>query len=44
MRGLPSAEWGIEKELQYNLEFQSSEGLTSNQKAKQKTLLDYPSN
>jgi uncharacterized protein YecE (DUF72 family) len=44
MRGLASAEWGMEKELQYKLEFQRSEGLTSNQKAKQKTLLDYPSN
>jgi uncharacterized protein YecE (DUF72 family) len=44
MKGLPSAEWGMQKELPYNPEFQGSEGVTSNRKTKQKTLLDYPSN
>jgi hypothetical protein len=44
MRGLPSVEWGMQKELQHTPEFQRSEGLTSNPKTRQKTLLDYPSN
>jgi uncharacterized protein YecE (DUF72 family) len=44
MRGLTPVEWGTQKELQYNPEFERSEGLTSNRKAKQKTLLDYHGN
>jgi hypothetical protein len=43
MNDLPSAEWGMQKEIDYDTVFQNSDEQTSYRKAKQKTLLDYPS-
>jgi uncharacterized protein YecE (DUF72 family) len=43
MNDLPSAEWGTQKEIDYDTVFQNSDEQTSYRKAKQKTLLDYPS-
>jgi uncharacterized protein YecE (DUF72 family) len=44
MNDLPSAEWGMQKEIDYDADFQTSDEQTGYHKAKQKTLLDYPSN
>jgi uncharacterized protein YecE (DUF72 family) len=43
MNGLPSTEWGMQKEIDYDTDFQNSDEQASYRKAKQKTLLDYPS-
>jgi uncharacterized protein YecE (DUF72 family) len=43
MRGLTPVEWGTQKEIG-NIELQFPDEQTSYHKAKQKTLLDYPSN
>ena len=42
MNDLPSTEWGMQKKIDYD--YQESGAHTKYQKAKQKTLLDYPSN
>jgi uncharacterized protein YecE (DUF72 family) len=44
MRGLPSVEWGIQKEIENITELQFPDEQPSYRKAKQKTLLDYTSN
>jgi uncharacterized protein YecE (DUF72 family) len=44
MRGLTPVEWGTEKEIENITELQFPDEQTSYHKAKQKTLLDYPSN
>jgi uncharacterized protein YecE (DUF72 family) len=44
MRGLPSVEWGMQKEIENITELQYPDEQSSYRKAKQKTLLDYPSN
>ena len=41
MSGLPSVQWGVQKEIDYN-EFQLPDERTGYHKTKQKTLLDYP--
>lgn len=43
MNKLPSVEWGISKDIDYNTELELSNGKTGYSKAKQKSLLDYPS-
>ena len=43
MNKLPSVEWGISKDIDYNTELELSNGKTGYRKAKQKSLLDYPS-
>ncbi len=43
MRGLEPVEWGMQKEIDYNTELQLSNGKSGYHKAKQKSLLDYPS-
>jgi len=43
MNKLPSVEWGISKDLDYSTELELSNGKTGYRKAKQKSLLDYPS-
>lgn len=43
MNNLPSVEWGISKDIDYRTELELSNGKTSYRKAKQKSLLDYPS-
>jgi hypothetical protein len=44
--GLPSTEWGIQKEIEYDNDNQleQSNEQTTYRKTKQKTLLDYTSN
>jgi uncharacterized protein YecE (DUF72 family) len=44
MRGLPSVEWGMQKEIENITELQFPGEQPSYRKAKQKTLLDYTSN
>jgi uncharacterized protein YecE (DUF72 family) len=44
MRGLPSVEWGMQKEIENISELQFPDEQPSYRKAKQKTLLDYTSN
>jgi len=44
MNGLPSAEWGMQKEIEYDNNFQFPDEQTNYRKSKQKTLLDYSSN
>lgn len=44
MNDLPSTEWGMQKEIDYDTDYQEPGAHTRYQKAKQKTLLDYPSN
>jgi uncharacterized protein YecE (DUF72 family) len=44
MRGLPSVEWGMQKEIENITELQFPDEQPSYRKAKQKTLLDYTSN
>ncbi len=44
MRGLPSVEWGTQKEIENITELQFPDEQPSYRKAKQKTLLDYTSN
>jgi uncharacterized protein YecE (DUF72 family) len=44
MRGLPSVEWGMQKEIENITELQLPDEQPSYRKAKQKTLLDYTSN
>jgi uncharacterized protein YecE (DUF72 family) len=44
MRGLTPVEWGAQKEIENITELQFPDEQTSYRKAKQKTLLDYPSN
>ena len=44
MTGLRSVEWGMEKEMEYETDFQVPSEQTSYHKPKQKTLLDYLSN
>ena len=44
MRGLPSVEWGMQKEIENIIELQFPDEQASYRKAKQKTLLDYTSN
>ncbi len=44
MRGLPSVEWGMQKEIENITELQFPDEQASYRKAKQKTLLDYTSN
>lgn len=43
MNKLPSVEWGISKDIDYSTELELSNGKTGYRKAKQKSLLDYPS-
>lgn len=43
MNNLPSVEWGISKDIDYSIELELSDGKTGYRKAKQKSLLDYPS-
>lgn len=43
MNNLPSVEWGISKDIDYRTELELSNGKTGYRKAKQKSLLDYPS-
>lgn len=43
MNNLPSVEWGISKDIDYSIELELSDGKTGYHKAKQKSLLDYPS-
>jgi uncharacterized protein YecE (DUF72 family) len=43
MNNLPSVEWGISKDIDYSTELELSNGKTDYRKAKQKSLLDYPS-
>ncbi len=43
MNNLPSVEWGISKDIDYRTELELSKGKTGYRKAKQKSLLDYPS-
>lgn len=43
MTNLPSVEWGISKDIDYSTELELSNGKTGYPKAKQKSLLDYPS-
>jgi uncharacterized protein YecE (DUF72 family) len=43
MNNLPSAEWGKSKDIDYRTELELSNGKTGYRKAKQKSLLDYPS-
>jgi uncharacterized protein YecE (DUF72 family) len=43
MNNLPSVEWGISKDIDYRTELELSSGKTGYRKAKQKSLLDYPS-
>jgi uncharacterized protein YecE (DUF72 family) len=43
MNKLPSVEWGISKDIDYSTELELSNGKTDYRKAKQKSLLDYPS-
>jgi hypothetical protein len=43
MNNLPSVEWGISKDIDYSTELELSHGKTGYRKAKQKSLLDYPS-
>jgi uncharacterized protein YecE (DUF72 family) len=43
MNKLPSVEWGISKDIDYNTELELSNGKTGYSNAKQKSLLDYPS-
>ena len=43
MNNLPSVEWGISKDIDYSTELELSKGKTGYRKAKQKSLLDYPS-
>jgi len=40
MNNLPSVEWGMEKDIDYNMELQATNG--REHKSKQKTLFDYP--
>lgn len=40
MNDLPSVEWGMEKDIDYNIELQATNG--RERKSKQKTLFDYP--
>jgi uncharacterized protein YecE (DUF72 family) len=44
MNDLPSAEWGMQKEIENITELQFLDEQSSYQKPKQKSLLDYPSN
>jgi uncharacterized protein YecE (DUF72 family) len=44
MRGLPSVEWGMQKQIENITELQFPDEQPSYRKAKQKTLLDYTSN
>ena len=44
MNDLPSVEWGMQKEIDYDTDYQESDAQTTHRNAKQKTLLDYPSN
>lgn len=44
MNKLPSVEWGISKDIEYSTELELSDRKTGYRKAKQKSLLDYPSN
>ena len=43
MNNLSSVEWGISKDIDYSTELELSDGKTGYRKAKQKSLLDYPS-
>ena len=43
MNNLTSVEWGISKDIDYSTELELSDGKTGYRKAKQKSLLDYPS-
>lgn len=43
MNNLPSVEWGISKDIDYRTALELSNGKTGYRKAKQKSLLDYPS-
>ena len=43
MNNLPSVEWGISKDIDYSTALELSNGKTGYRKAKQKSLLDYPS-
>lgn len=43
MNNLPSVEWGISKDIEYSTELELSDRKTGYRKAKQKSLLDYPS-
>lgn len=43
MNNLPSVEWGISKDIDYRTELELSNGKAGYRKAKQKSLLDYPS-
>jgi uncharacterized protein YecE (DUF72 family) len=44
MNDLPSAEWGMQKEIECDNNFQFPDEQISYRKSKQNTLLDYPSN
>src|SRR4029078_10451455 len=44
MNDLPSVEWGMQKEIDYDTDYHESDAQTTHRNAKQKTLLDYPSN
>jgi len=44
MRGLEPVEWGMQKEVQTDINFQTDEEQAGKRKTKQKTLLDYASN
>jgi hypothetical protein len=43
MRGLESAEWGMQKEIAYDSQLQFPDEQPRHHKSKQRTLLDYPS-
>ena len=43
MNNLPSVEWGISKDIDYSTELELSNAKSGYRKAKQKSLLDYPS-